>query len=170
MFCMQSTTRIVALTMILLVTGSAVALQFGPGQQGPNWDRGQNYTNPTGGSDFTPTVPNVGSTPTGTENAQSFYNAPERNNGSVAIRIRVPANAKITFDDTPTVQTGTERYYYSPPLEPGRSFVYRVRAQWDENGKPVDQTRMVSVRAGDQVNLNFDTTNNAGSSSQNQAR
>jgi hypothetical protein len=44
----------------------------------------------------------------------------------------------------------------SPPLTPGQDFTYVIHARWrDENGKVVDLTRHVPVRAGSQIMEDF---------------
>jgi uncharacterized protein (TIGR03000 family) len=75
--------------------------------------------------------------------------------GSVSIRMRVPENAQVWFDDRPTTRQGTERDFISPPVSAGRYYTYHVRVQWTEGGKPVTEARDVTVRAGDRVNLSF---------------
>ena len=54
-----------------------------------------------------------------------------------------------------TTQTGTNRLFTSPPLTPGTNYAYDVRAQWMDNGKPVDRTKSVAVHAGDQLDVNM---------------
>src|SRR5262249_42099175 len=72
------------------------------------------------------------------------------------LTIVVPAaDAQIFFDDTPTSQTGTERAFVTPPLEVGKTYSYRVRVRWQENGKPVEQTRTVDMTAGGNVRVDF---------------
>jgi uncharacterized protein (TIGR03000 family) len=74
---------------------------------------------------------------------------------SVTMNVRVPAGAEIWFEGSKTGQTGTTRTFVSPPLEPGRGFTYEVRARWTDNGKEVDRTRQVHVRAGEKVDVDF---------------
>jgi uncharacterized protein (TIGR03000 family) len=69
--------------------------------------------------------------------------------------VRVPANAQIWFEGTKTGQTGSSRTFFSPSLEPGRDFTYEIRARWVEAGKEFDQTRQISVHAGETVNVDF---------------
>jgi len=71
------------------------------------------------------------------------------------VEVRVPADARLTFDGQATAQTGSDRTFRSPPLEPGQDYVYEVQARWDAAGRPVDQTRKVTVHAGDHVVVNF---------------
>ncbi len=64
------------------------------------------------------------------------------------VRVVVPEDAKVWFNDRMTQQSGTVRTFESPALTPGRDFSYDVKAQWrDKDGKDVTQTRHVYVRA-----------------------
>jgi uncharacterized protein (TIGR03000 family) len=69
--------------------------------------------------------------------------------------VRVPADAEIWFEGAKTGQSGPKRTFVSPPLEKGQAFTYEIRARWTEGGKPVEQTRQVNVRAGEQVQVDF---------------
>jgi uncharacterized protein (TIGR03000 family) len=74
---------------------------------------------------------------------------------NAVISVKVPARAKVWFDDDPTSSTGTDRVYHSPPLQRGKRYHYTVRARWTEDGKPVTQSRKVYFRAGEQVMVDF---------------
>jgi uncharacterized protein (TIGR03000 family) len=76
-------------------------------------------------------------------------------NDTVLINLRVPGNAEVWFDGSKTSQTGRQRSFVSPPLQPGRNYSYNIRARWIEAGRPVEQTRRINVRAGDRDNLNL---------------
>jgi uncharacterized protein (TIGR03000 family) len=71
----------------------------------------------------------------------------------VEITVHVPAGARLWFDSHETAQTGTQRVFISPPVEPGRDFAYEVRVQWRDGEKLIDRTRRLAVRAGDQIGL-----------------
>jgi uncharacterized protein (TIGR03000 family) len=71
------------------------------------------------------------------------------------VRVLVPAGAKISFNGMDTEQTGTERVFATPELQPGRTYKYEVRAQWMVGDKETAQTRQVSFHAGDGVTVNF---------------
>ena len=62
---------------------------------------------------------------------------------------------RIWFDGNKTTQTGNWREFVSPALLPGRAFTYEIRARWNEGGRPVDQTRHLTVRAGDHLMVSF---------------
>ena len=74
---------------------------------------------------------------------------------SAHIRMEVPADAEVWFAGVRTSQTGPVRDFVSPPLGPATRCVYEVRARWKENGRPVEQTREVTVRANAWVNVDF---------------
>ncbi len=71
------------------------------------------------------------------------------------VQITVPEGAAVWFDGNPTRQTGTERKFASPALEPGNAYHYEVRARWLVNGRPVEQTRVVAVKAGEHHHILF---------------
>ena len=52
-------------------------------------------------------------------------------------------------------QTGTDRVYQTPPLPAGKMQIYTVRAKWNQDGRDVEQFRVVGVRAGETSKLNF---------------
>jgi uncharacterized protein (TIGR03000 family) len=93
-----------------------------------------------------------------TSNAQYSSNAQNRNtyqsmyspaNADARIRVNVPdSNAQVFFDDSPTRQTGMERLFTSPPLDPSKSYTYTIRATWMDNGKEVTRTKDVKVQSG----------------------
>ena len=71
------------------------------------------------------------------------------------VEVRLPADADLWFDGHKTAQTGSDRSFRSPALEPGQDYAYDVHARWAAGGKPVDETRQVTVHAGDHVVVNF---------------
>jgi uncharacterized protein (TIGR03000 family) len=75
------------------------------------------------------------------------------------IVVGVPtADAEIWFQGQKTRRTGKVREFKSPPLAPGMSYTYAIRARWRENGQEVTQTRTVPVRAGQHVRVDFPVT------------
>jgi uncharacterized protein (TIGR03000 family) len=61
----------------------------------------------------------------------------------------------VWFDKFKMTQTGSDRVYQTPPLVPGKTQIYTVRAKWNEAGRDVEQFRVVGVRAGETAKLNF---------------
>jgi uncharacterized protein (TIGR03000 family) len=74
---------------------------------------------------------------------------PEADPNIAHVVAHVPDNALIWFDGQPTKQTGTMRYYESPPLVPGKRYHYTARVAWVENGHWVSQTDTFPAHAGD---------------------
>jgi uncharacterized protein (TIGR03000 family) len=74
---------------------------------------------------------------------------PEADPNLAHVVAHVPEDARLWFDGQPTWQTGDMRYFVSPPLAPGRTFHYTVRAEWVENGRWVSQVHTFPVHAGD---------------------
>jgi uncharacterized protein (TIGR03000 family) len=70
------------------------------------------------------------------------------------ITIVVPADADVFVDGAATTQTGTQRVFVTPQLEPG-TYSYTIRAVWTEDGRSVEKTRKVSFQAGSQVRVDF---------------
>ena len=74
---------------------------------------------------------------------------------SVVFDLRVPADAEVWFNDGKTEQTGAFRQFVTPPLTPRHAGVYDIRCRWQQNGRPMEQTRQVSVHAGERFTINF---------------
>jgi uncharacterized protein (TIGR03000 family) len=74
---------------------------------------------------------------------------------AAVIDLRVPADAQVWFDGDATNQRGPNRVFTSPPLDPGKAYHYDVKARWTENGRPVERTRRVDVRAGQHTTVDF---------------
>jgi uncharacterized protein (TIGR03000 family) len=49
---------------------------------------------------------------------------------------------------------GTRRTFVSPPLDAGQ-YTYHFEAQWQENGRAMDQKRDIPVQAGDHITVDF---------------
>jgi uncharacterized protein (TIGR03000 family) len=87
---------------------------------------------------------------------QGYVNIPELPANTASIRVTVPADAKVWFDDRKTTQTGSERLFESPPLAPGSDYSYDIKVQWrDRDGKEMTQTRRVHVSANASISVDF---------------
>jgi uncharacterized protein (TIGR03000 family) len=92
---------------------------------------------------------------------QSYYPSdsvvPASNTTNTAtVTLTVPSpTAEVWFGDHKTSQTGTTRQFVTPPLTPGQTFTYDIRATWMDNGQPVTQTRQVRVEAGKASMVDF---------------
>jgi uncharacterized protein (TIGR03000 family) len=77
---------------------------------------------------------------------------PQRNEedpNSALLVAHLPADARLWLEDAPTKQWGTLRQFVSPPLTPGKSYLYTVRVEWPEDGRWVSQAHSFPVHAGD---------------------
>jgi uncharacterized protein (TIGR03000 family) len=74
---------------------------------------------------------------------------------SAAIDVRIHPTAELFFDGVKTTQTGDNRTFLTPPLVPGRDFSYTVQAVWNNRGQTVREQRMLRVRAGDHLRVDF---------------
>jgi uncharacterized protein (TIGR03000 family) len=70
------------------------------------------------------------------------------------VHVRVPANAQVFFDDSPTTQTGPDRTFMTGPLEQG-TYSYNISARWMENGKERRENRAVRVVPGQTAEVDF---------------
>jgi uncharacterized protein (TIGR03000 family) len=64
------------------------------------------------------------------------------------IRVLSPADAKVTVDGTATKQTGSVRRFISPPLTPGKRYVYVFKAIWTEDSQEKSREEKINVEAG----------------------
>jgi uncharacterized protein (TIGR03000 family) len=81
--------------------------------------------------------------------------APAAKKGRASVTVIVPADAELFFDGVPSSATGTKRTFHTPPLDRGNTYYYSVRARWTADGRPVEQTRKVTVQAGERVRVDF---------------
>jgi uncharacterized protein (TIGR03000 family) len=92
-------------------------------------------------------VGSVGGTPN-VQTRRSFY-SPAEMGDRASIEVLLPdASAQVRFDDSKTEETGTDRLYTSPALNPGKTYTYTVKAQWTDKGEEVTRTADVRVQAG----------------------
>jgi len=97
---------------------------------------------------------------TGTTGYQSFYPSESTENGNqiAYVRLQVPADAEVWFDgqwDQKTQQTGSDRLYVTPPLDPNKDYYYEIRARWNDNGREMERTKRLPIHAGDRASLRF---------------
>jgi uncharacterized protein (TIGR03000 family) len=92
---------------------------------------------------------------TTTESASSYGATASIPDNAVLISVKVPPDAEIWFDNFKTKQTGEERRFVSPSLDTNQNFSYQVRARWMEGDRQVEQTRKITVHAGEPVTVDF---------------
>jgi uncharacterized protein (TIGR03000 family) len=72
------------------------------------------------------------------------------------IYVSLPADAKLTIDDRPTVSTSESRLFESPTLTPGKTFHYVLKATVVRGGKTETVTKTVAVRAGEDTRVKIE--------------
>ena len=95
--------------------------------------------------------------------SQSFFFNPNNANqaNAATIIVHLPAEATLTIDGQPTQSTSGTRTFTSPPLEPGKTYSYTLRAEMNREGRSRNVKKTIDVRAGQptEVTLNFDNAN-----------
>jgi uncharacterized protein (TIGR03000 family) len=95
---------------------------------------------------------------------QTSYSSPAAN--VINLRVLVPdANARIWIENQEMSIQGTERLFFSPPVETGKTYTYTVKASWMENGKEVTREKKQDVSAGQEYFVNFNEAASSSSSS-----
>ncbi len=74
---------------------------------------------------------------------------------AVYLLFRVPSDADVWVEGTPTTMRGSVRAFTSPPIRAGQDYLYKLRVRGQRNGQPFDETREISVRAGDAVQIDY---------------
>ena len=75
--------------------------------------------------------------------------------GRGVLAVRVPVDAKLFVNNSPTKSTGEVRRFVSKNLSNGFRYDYKLRAEFVQDGKTVTQTQVVSVRPGRLTNIEF---------------
>ena len=109
------------------------------------------YSTPSYSYYTTPSNSVVTSNPVITQT--SFYE-PSDSRKSLLTVIVPTTDAQVWLNGTLMSSQGIERLYSSPPLDAG-NYTYSVKAQWMMDGKPVEQLRDVTVRAGQRSSVDF---------------
>jgi uncharacterized protein (TIGR03000 family) len=123
---------------------------YGYGYSTPDYS-GYDYGYPSGGTEYY----GSGSADPGMD-ASGYAGADmQSSQNTVMLDVNVPANAEVFVEGQKTTQTGSRRMFVSPPLTPGRSYTYDIRARWMQNGREVDQTRHVRVQTGQRTRVDF---------------
>jgi uncharacterized protein (TIGR03000 family) len=81
-----------------------------------------------------------------------------RNATTATLIISLPADARLTIDDTLTRSTAAVRTFISPPLEPGRDYEYNLKAEAMRDGQLQVVTKRVTVRPGEETRVTLDFT------------
>jgi uncharacterized protein (TIGR03000 family) len=64
------------------------------------------------------------------------------------ITVHLPADARLTIDDTPTTSTTAVRRFQSPPLQEGKEYTYTLKVELRRNGTTLTTQQRIDVRPG----------------------
>jgi uncharacterized protein (TIGR03000 family) len=83
-------------------------------------------------------------------------------NAPATLVVHLPADARLIIEGEPTRSTSDVRTFESPPLTPGKTYRYTLKAELRRGGENVETTKNVEVRAGQesQVFLEFPVRDN----------
>jgi uncharacterized protein (TIGR03000 family) len=81
--------------------------------------------------------------------------AAQEEKAKVTLFVKVPADATLEIDGTPTKLTGTLRIFESPELAVGKNYIYTFKATFTQDGKPVTVTKEVTVTPGRGVEVDL---------------
>jgi uncharacterized protein (TIGR03000 family) len=75
------------------------------------------------------------------------------------VTIRLPADARLWVDGADCPLTSDTRSFDTPGLQPGKRYVYNIRAAVVRDGRTVEQTQRVVIAAGRQIDVTFGELN-----------
>ncbi|MCA9239063.1 MAG: TIGR03000 domain-containing protein, partial [Planctomycetales bacterium] len=79
----------------------------------------------------------------------------ESTTGSGALHVAVPDGAVVWVNDSKTKSSGADRQYVSHGLKSGQSYTYRVKVQYERDGKTVTENKVATLTAGGEATLDF---------------
>lgn len=74
---------------------------------------------------------------------------------NATIHVTLPADAMVFVNGAKTSSTGEDRRYVSRGLRRGLSYAYKIRVEYESDGEPKVENRLVRLTAGDSVDLAF---------------
>ena len=75
---------------------------------------------------------------------------------SGVLTVNVPADAKVFVNGNQTSSAGARRHYVSRGLQGGYKYAYEVRAEVVRDGRTIEETKTIELRAGENSRLAFD--------------
>jgi uncharacterized protein (TIGR03000 family) len=72
-----------------------------------------------------------------------------------SLTVQLPEDAKLFVDNKPMKTASSTRTFRTPALQPGQTYYYDLRAEVLREGRVVDRTQRVLVRAGENVTASF---------------
>jgi uncharacterized protein (TIGR03000 family) len=94
----------------------------------------------------------------GESNAPTGDVEPKKAVSYMTLAVKVPQpGAEVYVDGVKTTQTGTDRTFLSPDLEPGKGFQYEVTVRWVERGSTFEKKTIVIGSSGEVISMDFTT-------------
>lgn len=81
--------------------------------------------------------------------------APEEDKDRAEVIFDLPAGAKLYVDDHPITNIDTRKQFRTPALKRGEKYYYELRVEVVRDGKPVSETKRVTLSAGDVIKATF---------------
>lgn len=98
--------------------------------------------------------------PITTLGTRSMYYTPAASaNNRATILVHLPESATLKVNGQSTASTSATRRFYTPPLEPGKTYTYNFEARVDRNGEVVKEDRSIEVSAGDRREITISVPN-----------
>ena len=69
--------------------------------------------------------------------------------------VELPTDAKLFIDDQPMKTQAARRVFQTPPLQPGQTYYYILRAELTRNGQTARETVRVLIRPGEEAHATF---------------
>jgi len=85
----------------------------------------------------------------------TYQSAQSPGAASARLIVHLPAGARLTVNDAPTIQTSSRRVFESPPLQRGRTYYYTLKAEVMRDGQTLTTTQEVAVVAGREMDVNL---------------
>jgi len=135
--------------LLMAVSGS----QLAPGQYREQWYGGGGIPHPRPDNEYfenrLDTPPGDTEMPAGPSPlVVTSWAGPADDRAPASLVVRLPADARLTIDGEATRSASGTRWFVSPPLEPGKTYHYELKAEVTRGGKRLTETRRVAVRAG----------------------
>jgi uncharacterized protein (TIGR03000 family) len=114
---------------------------------------------PEPGPGLTPAAPTPNEPGPAVMPTEPTTSSPTPENSGV-VTVWVPYDAKVTINGLATRSVGSRRQFVSYGLKPGFSYKYEIHAEVVKDGKTMEDTRTVTLTAGQNTAVAFGFTTN----------
>ena len=70
--------------------------------------------------------------------------------------VNLPADATLTANDQATATKSERREFVTPALERGKTYSYTLKMTVERDGRTVEESKKILVRAGEKTTVNFE--------------